>query len=203
MFTAEADYEAYDEAAYDEDYGEAARPRPGARPMPKVPTSRGSSYRPPVPPSVSGSSVTQAQLKEVIDRFNAALTTNGRAIAQVDGRTRTLATDQRRIDTGLRHEIDKRRNEIASVRRDLQSTREVGAMLPLLSMLAPGNSLVALAPMLLLGNDVSATPEDATPATTATQGSSSNGLFGGLGGNGMGMIALLALSGALGGKTGP
>ena len=169
--------------------------------MPKVPTSRGSSYRAPVPAAVSSSAVTQAQLKEVIERFNGALTTNGKAIAQVDGRTRTLATDQRRIVAGLRHEIDKRRKEVSDIRRDLQSTREVSAMVPLLSMLAPGNSLVAMAPMLLLGNDVSATPDEPTSASTSN---SNNGLFGGLGGsNGMSMIALLALSGALGGKTGP
>jgi len=197
MFTTEADYEAaYDEAAYDEAaYDEAARPRPGSRPMPRVPTSRGSSYRPPVPAAVSGSAVTQQQLKEVIDRFNTALTTNGKAITQVDGRTRTLATDQQRIDTGLRREIDRRRHEIAAVRRDLQSTREVSAILPLLSMLAPGNSLVALAPMLLLGNDVSATPEGTTPAATQA---GNGGLLGGMGGSSMGLIALLALSGAIG-----
>ncbi|MBK6005004.1 hypothetical protein JJB11_02765 [Ramlibacter ginsenosidimutans] len=202
MFTAEADYEAaYDEAGYDEAaYDEAARPRPGSRPMPKVPTSRGSSYRPPMPAAVSGSPVTQQQLKEVIERFNAALATNGKAITQVDSRTRTLASDQQRIDAGLRREIDRRRSEITAVRRDLQSTREVSATLPLLSLLAPGNSLVALAPMLLLGNDVSASPE--TTTTPAVQGSSSSsGLFGGLGGNGMGLIALLALSGALGKAT--
>jgi|tagenome__1003787_1003787.scaffolds.fasta_scaffold20059700_1 hypothetical protein len=194
MFTAEADYEAAYDEAIDEDYGEAA-PRPGSRSMPRVPTSRGSTYRPPVPASVSGSAVTQQQLKEVIERFNAALTTNGKAITQVDGRTRTLAADQQRIDAGLRREIDRRRNEINAVRRDLQSTREVSAVLPLLSLLAPGNSLVALAPMLLLGNDVSASP-DAT--TTPAAQNNSNGLLGSMGGNGMGLIALLALSGGLG-----
>jgi hypothetical protein len=192
MYSIPEDYEAAFDESFEEDYAEA-RSRPGARPMPRVPTSRGSSYRPPVPAAVAGSAVTQTQLKEVVDRFNAALATNGKAISQVDGRTRTLATDQQRLDSGLRREVIDRRKEITAVRRDLQSTREVSAMLPLLNMLAPGNMLVSLAPMLMLGNDVSGS----TDAGAASSGGLLGGLGSGLGGNSMGLITLVALSGAL------
>lgn len=189
MYEIPEDYEAVFDEALEEDYGEA-RPRPGARPMPRVPTSRGSTYRPPVPAAVAGSAVTQTQLKEVIDRFNSALAVNGKAITQVDGRTRTLATDQQRLDGGLRREMADRKKEITAVRRDLQSTREVSAILPLLSTLAPGNPLVNLAPLLLLGNDVSG-----SDASTSNCGGLFGGMGGGMGGNSMGLIALVALSG--------
>ena len=192
MYAQAEDYEAAFDEALDEDYGEA-RGRAGPRAMSRVPTARGSTYRPPVPAAIAGSAGTQAQLKEVVDRFNTALTTNGKAITQVDGRTRAL-------DGGLRREMADRKKEITAVRRDLQSTREVGAIMPLLNLLAPGNTLVALAPMLLLGNDVSAstTGSDSASATANSGLLGSLGLGGGAGGSGIMGIAMLAvLSGAL------
>lgn len=194
MYANPEDYDASFDESLDEDYDEArARQRPRPRPMPpRLPTAQASSYRPPMPAAVAGSPVTQTQLREVIARFNTALTTNGKAITQVDGRTRALATEQQRLDGGLRRELADRKKEISAVRRDLQSTREVSAILPLLSTLAPGNALVSFAPLLLLGNDVSGS--DAAGAS-----SNSGGLLGGLGGMGggsMGLIALVALSGA-------
>ena len=192
MYAQAEDYEAAFDEALDEDYGEA-RGRVGPQAMSRVPTARGSTYRPPVPAAMAGSAVTQAQLKEVVDRFNTALTTNGKAITQVDGRTRAL-------DGGLRREMADRKKEISAVRRDLQSTREVGAIIPLLNLLAPGNTLVALAPMLLLGNDVSAsaTGSDSASSTASSGLLGSLGLGGGAGGSGIMGIAMLAvLSGAL------
>ena len=48
MYAFPEDYEATYDEAYDEDYGEAKlRPRPNARPMPKLPTAQPSTYRPP------------------------------------------------------------------------------------------------------------------------------------------------------------
>ncbi len=196
MYAFPEDYEATYDEAYDEDYGEAKlRPRPNARPMPKLPTAQPSTYRPPVAPGVAGSAVTQTQLKEVIDRFNVALATNGKAITQVDGRTRSLVGEQQRLDSGLRREVADRKKEITAVRRDLQSTREVSAILPLLNTLAPGNTLINFAPLLLLGNDVSGS--DASGANNGSGGLLGGlGGLGGMGGNSMGLIALVALSGA-------
>ncbi len=188
MYATTEDYEAAYDESFDEDYSEARPLRRPARPAPRVSTARPSSYRPPVPAALAGSPVTQAQLKEVTERINAALKTNGQAITQVDGRTRALAGEQQRLGDGLRKELVTRKKEISAVRRDLQSTREMSAILPILTSLAPGNPLMTMAPLLLLGNDVS--------GENASAGS--GGMLGGLGGNNsMGLIALVALSGAL------
>jgi hypothetical protein len=202
-------YEAYDEAydeafdeAFDEGYDEAARGRRGSpmRSNPVKVASRGTSYRTPAPAGTANAPVTQSQLKAVTDRIAAALKTNGQAITVVDGRTRSLATEQGRLDAGLKKELSDRKKEISAVRRDLQSTREVGAIVPLIQTLAPGSPLTAFAPLLLLSNDVSG------DATSANNSGGFLGLGGGGNGGMLGIVALLALSGALGGtttKTGP
>lgn len=192
MYFAPEDYEATYDESYDEDYSEARpRGRGPARPAPKVNTARATPFRPPVPAAVANSAVTQNQLKEVTARINAAIATNGKALQQLDGRSRALGAEQNRLNDGLRKTVISQKRDIAAVRKDLQSTREMSAILPLLTSLGT-SPLLSLAPLLLLGNDVSATPDGSAPAA------SSNGVFGGMGGgNGMGLLALVALSGAL------
>ncbi|OWQ90891.1 hypothetical protein CDN99_12075 [Roseateles aquatilis] len=193
MYFTNEDYEAAYDESFDEDYGEARPPRRGAaRPAPKINTARAAPFRPPVPASVANSPVTQTQLKEVTARINAALATNGKALQQLDGRNRALGAEQSRLHDGLRKTAIAQKRDIAAVRKDLQSTREMSAIMPLLTGLAPGNPLMSIAPLLLLGNDVSATPDGGAPA------SSGGNFLGGMGGNnGMGLLALVALSGAL------
>src|SRR5262249_41210994 len=110
------------------------------------------------------------------------------AIKMVDGRVRNVSAEQNRMGTALRKEMADRRKEVVGVRKDLQSTREITALLPLLTTLGGGSQIAAFAPLLLLGNDVSAIPADGTSS------SSSSGL---LGGGTTGIIALLAIAGAL------
>lgn len=191
-------FEATDEAldeAYDEAYDEAAPRRPAPRQPVRV-APRGSTYQAPTPASVANSPVTQSQLKAVTDRIGAAIKVNSQAITQVDSRVRTLGQAQTRLESGLRKEISDRKDAISAVRRDLQQTREVSAILPLITSFAgPGNVLASLAPLLLLGNDVSADPGPGN-----SPGTSNSGLLGGFGGGNsmLGLVAVLALTGGLG-----
>jgi hypothetical protein len=187
----EAYDEAYDESsdeAFDEAYDEARRRRPVFRPVGTA--ARGSAFQ--ARPSMSP--VTQAQLQAALARVSQQINLNSTAIKTVDGRTRGLAVEQAKFAAGLKKEFGDRKKDILAVRKDLQATREAGVLLPILGLLAPGSPIAAFAPLLLLGNDVSADPlaPGAVPA--------SGGLLGGLGGGGgsTGLIALLALSGAIG-----
>ena len=187
----EAYDEAYDESsdeAFDEAYDEARRRRPAPRPVGTA--GRGSAFQ----PRPSTSPVTQAQLQAALARVSQQINVNSTAIKTVDGRTRGLAVEQAKFGAGLKKEFADRKKDILAVRKDLQATREAGVLLPILGLLAPGSPIAAFAPLLLLGNDVSADPlaPGAVPA--------SGGLLGGLGGGGgsTGLIALLALSGAIG-----
>lgn len=170
----------YDGEDLTEDYGEARRPfRPIG--VPRASTA----YK----PRPSANSVTQAQLQAALARVSQQINTNSKAIKLVDGRARTVSAEQARVTAGLRKEMADRKKAILDVRKDLQSTREVTAILPLLSTLGGGSGIAAFAPLLLLGNDVSSD----TPST-------SSGPLGGLGGGGLtGIIALLAITGGLGG----
>jgi hypothetical protein len=178
--------EAYDET-YDESYDEARRPRrPAGRPVNTA--RRASAYQ----PRPNTSTVTQAQLQAALARVSAQINVNSTAIKTVDGRTRAIAAEQARFTSGMKKEYSDRKKDILAVRKDLQATREAGVLVPILGQLAPNSPIAAFAPLLLLGNDVSADPlaPGAVPA--------SGGLLGGLGGGSTGLIALLALSGAIG-----
>jgi hypothetical protein len=185
--------EAYDEAldesmdesmdeANDEAYDEAKR---GKRPFKPLNMSRAASAYMQKP---SRDAVTQAQLKAVLARVSQQINTNSKAIKVVDGRVRSVSSEQARVTAGLRKELADRKKAILDVRKDLQSTREITAILPLLTTLGGGSGIAAFAPLLLLGNDVSSDTPNA-----------GGGLLGGLGGGGLtGIIALLAITGGLG-----
>lgn len=185
--------EAYDgefDGEYDGEYEEARRPRKPARPVSTAP--RGSAYQP--RPSVS--TVTQAQLQAALARVSQQINVNSNAIKTVDARVRSVASDTARLSTQMKKGTGDRHKDILAVRKDLQMTREVSALLPLLGLLGGDSNIAAFAPLLLLSNDVSADPAAGGTAQ------SSGGLFGIGGGNSTtGIIALLALSGALGGSA--
>jgi hypothetical protein len=185
---AEGYEDAYEEAS-DEAYEEARRPTP----RPVGTAGRGSAYQ----PRPNTATVTQAQLQTALARVSQQINVNSTAIKTVDGRTRAVAAEQTRLGSGLKKEFADRKRDILAVRKDLQATREASVLLPLLGSLGgAGSAIGALAPLLLLGNDVSADP-NAPGAAAANSG----GLLGGLGGGGTGLIALLALSGALAPRT--
>ena len=175
--------EAFDEA-YDEAFDEARR---GRRPFkPIVPPRASTAYK--ARPSTSV--VTQAQLQLALAKVSQQINTNSKAIKIVDGRVRSVSAEQSRVSAGLRKELADRKKAILDVRKDLQSTREITALIPLLTTLGGGSGIATFAPLLLLGNDVSSD----TPGT-------SGGLLGGIGGGGItGIIALLAITGGLGAK---
>ena len=136
--------EAYDEA-YDEDdesaeydeYDEALRNR-GFRPSPVKTAPRGSAYKP--RPTNNGP-VTQAQLKEALAIVSRQVATNGTAIKTLDGRVRGVTSEQARATTMLRKEIAQRKKDKDAFTKELQSTRELAALLPII---AKDNPIIGL-----------------------------------------------------------
>jgi len=190
--------EAYDEA-FDEAYDEARR---GARRAPIRPISvprAGNTFQPRA--TTGGPPVTQAQLRAALARVSQQINTNAKAIKVVDGRVRGVANEQTRLTVAVRKETVDRKASTLAVRKDLQATREASIFLPLIASLGGGSSMAAIAPLLVLGNDVSADPTSSPTAAATTSGS---GGFLGLAGNNsmVGLVALLALTGGLGKKSG-
>jgi hypothetical protein len=182
--------EAYDEV-YDEAYDEARRGRgrrPPTRPVPTPP--RGSSYR--RPPPMQGRPVTRKELADALRIVDTKIGTNSKAIQMVDGRGRALAAAQGRMAADLRKETATRTRAIVGVRKDLQSTREIAGIAPLLGNLVGNPEIGAILPLLLLSQDVSAEPPSA---------GTSGGIFGGGGGGLGGILPLVLLVGALGGGS--
>lgn len=181
----EADFGEYDEA-WDDAYDEAARRGGKAKSMkPIAPGPAKSAYQ----PRPSTSNVTQAQLQAALARVSQQISTNSSAIKAIDTRVRSATAEAERAGIAARKEGADRKKEILAVRKDLQSTREMAAMLPLLTSLGGGGAMATFAPLLLLGNDVS-----------GSDNANSNSALGGLGGT-TGLIMLMALSGGLGSKT--
>ena len=183
------DYPEFEEGILDE----ARRPRrPIGRPVRTPPA--GSAYQ---DRSGPGGPVTQQQLKTALGMVARQIKATGDAVKVVDARVRRVADEQGRLSVALRKENADRKKEILCVRKDLQSTRETSAILPLLTSFAGDSPIAALAPLFLLGGDV--TTEGS--CGTGGLGASGSGL-GGLMNGGLTMpLLLLAFSGALGGST--
>ena len=164
--------ESFDEN--DESLDEAVRRRGGSRPPVRT-APRGSAYR----PRPNNDFVTQAQLQAVLARVNGQITTNSAAIKTLDGRVRSVSNEQARMATALRKEVADRKKEEEVLRKEIQSAKELGVILPLI---AKDNPLIGL---LALG----------------TGGGGLLGGGGGTGGDSTSNLLLLALAfGGLGGK---
>lgn len=178
-----SDYGDYPEAEDNyagENYGEAG---PKKRPMrPISPAAAKNAYRPRPNPQA----VTQAQLQAALAKVTQQINAGTAAVKAVDARVRSTAAETERTGIALRKEIAERKKDVLAVRKDLQSTREMAAMMPMLTSLGGGSGIAAIAPLLLLGQDVS--------GADGAQGSS-GGMFSGT----TGIITLMALSGGLGG----
>lgn len=201
------DYEALDYEASDyeaTDYSEA-RPRRPARPPVRT-APRASTYRTPAAPGTGNRPVTQQQLKAALANVAKQIGTNSNAIKTLDGRVRSVSTEQNRMGMALRKETADRKKDMDSVRGAIQETRTIAALLPLLTpqpdkqtVGGVANVLVdnstggfaTIAPLLLLGNDLFGGASGSAGGTTGT----SSGF---LGGGTTGLIALLALTGNLG-----
>ena len=178
------------ETPYDSEYteyGEARAPR--RRPAPPVRTApRQSAYSP--RPSGTGAPVTQQQLQAALARVSQQIGVNSNAIKTVDGRVRGVVAEQGRMGGALRKEMADRKKDTDGLRRELQSTRELSALIPLVAQ--PGTTLGNIAPLAHL-----------LPSETFTGGGGGGGT-GGSGGTGSsllggsGIVALIAIAAASG-----
>lgn len=169
----EADFESFDEAR-----------RPGRRPVRPVPTAaRRTAFRPRPPAGATGSPVTQAQLQAALARVSQQMNTNSTAIKTLDGRVRTATSEQAKIGAMVRRET-------VGLRKDLQSTREMIALVGLL--FPPGSSGSKFAPLAFM------LPPDFLSGALGGQSQSASGQSGGMLGGNNGMVALIAVAAATG-----
>ena len=140
--------EAYPEysEAYPE-YSEASWGEARRRPTPSVRTApRQSAYVP--RPTGTSNPVTQAQLQAALARVSSQIGVNSNAIKTVDNRLRGATAEIGRQGGALRKEIADRKKVTDGIRREMQSTRELGAVVGLLA--AQGGPLGTVAPLGLL-----------------------------------------------------
>ena len=176
----ETDYDSEDaDAEAFNDIGEARRIRPiKTAPRQSAFTPRATS---------SPSYVTQVQLQTALARVSQQIGVNSTAIKTLDGRVRGTAAEQGRLGAGLRKETADRKKESDTLRRNLESTRELSALLPLVAK--SGTTLGNLAPLAFL------LPPDVLGGAT---GGSSSGSSSGILGGGSSVVALIAIAAATG-----
>ncbi|WP_425148540.1 hypothetical protein [Deinococcus sp.] len=120
----------FDEAFDDADErvrGTSRRGGPMGRGLSGV--ARGSS----MPQRASGSYVTEAMLNAAVSKLDGKLDVVNRNSKLLETRTNTLANEQDRQGAALRKENADRKKEAEAIRRDLRQTRELSAILPLIS----------------------------------------------------------------------
>lgn len=179
------DYEAYPDWPEAGGWGEAKK-----RPPPVKPSVGKNAYSP--PRSGGGQPVTQAQLKEALGKVSQQITLNSNAIKTVDGRVRGVSEDQKKLGAFVRKETTDRKKELEVVKRDLQQTKELSAIIPMITSNMPPGPIPTLAPLLHL-----------LPGDTLSGGSSSSSSSGSssslLSGSNLIAIAAIAVaSGAFG-----
>lgn len=177
-----SDYEAYTDWS-EAGWGEAKR----RRPSPVRPSGGKTTYSP--PRSAGGDRpVTQSQLKEALSKVSQQISLNSNAIKTVDGRVRGLGEDQKKLGAFVRKESADRKKELEAVKRDLQQTKEMSAIIPMVTHNMTG-PIATLAPLLHL------MPADTLTGGAAGSGSgSSNSLLGGS--NLLAIAAIAVASGA-------
>jgi hypothetical protein len=193
--TESGDYDSeWGDAGYDAspdwpDYGEAKKKGP----PPAKPSSGKSTYSPPKS-NTQDRAVTQSQLKEALGKVSQQITLNSTAIKTVDGRMRSLGEDHKKLHAAVRKDLGDRRKDLDGFKRDLQQTKELSAIIPMITAnMAPG-PIPTLAPLLhLLPAD---TLGGGAPGGSSSGSSSSSSL---LSGSNLIAIAAIALaSGAFG-----
>ena len=144
----EAADEAWPDEANDESFDEAAR---RTRPVRTAP--RASAYRPRVPSQITQSPVTQHQLQAVLARVSQQIGVNSAALKNLDGKLRSVSAEQTRQTTTHRKEAADHKKDLDGLRRDLKSTRELSALVGVISSLPAGavpSTLQSLAPLAML-----------------------------------------------------
>jgi hypothetical protein len=92
----------------------------------------GGLFRPRTPAGPSAS-VTQTQLQAAMARVGAQIKTNSDALKTVNSRVATLGTDMTKQAAEIKKIATGRSKDTAGLRRDLNSTRQMAAIMPLLS----------------------------------------------------------------------
>lgn len=104
--------------------------RTARRPRTTVRTpSRQSSFQ----PRQTASAATQTQVQSAARNLDAKIETLSNAVKAVEARANTLAAEQDRSTTALRKEIADRRKASDGVRGDLQQTKMLALLLPMLT----------------------------------------------------------------------
>jgi hypothetical protein len=132
-------------------------------------------------------------LQAALGRVSQQINVNSTAVKTLDGRVRGAVAEQARLSAAMRKETADRKKEMAGIRRDLQSTREMIALISLLFPSGGGAGTAAsLAPLVFL------LPPDflggLTGGNTSSDGTQSSSMLGG----GNGAIALIAVAAAAG-----
>jgi hypothetical protein len=168
----------------DANWGEARRRGPPpVRTAPRQstynPSSRGAGAGGPFAPL--------AQVNALARSLNQQIATNSAAIRQVDTRVRNVITEQGRQGAALRREIADRRRETSALQRDLQFTRELAAVIPLIQSAAgPTSAIGQILPLAFL------LPSDFLGSATGS-GGANTGLLGGNNIVALGVIAATLL----------
>ena len=114
----------------DTDFGEfEERARPvRSRARVRTPSSRSSFQARQAPTAAS-----QSQVQAATRTLDAKIETLSRAVKDLEGRTAALTTEQTRTSTALAKEVALRKRSIETTRNDLQQTRMLSVLLPMLT----------------------------------------------------------------------
>lgn len=175
--------DSYDDDSESFDSLENARRRRGRAPMRPVPAARGLNAFRPRPNAGATGPVTQAQLQAALARVRTEVTANANGIKTLDGRVRTVASDQKNFETATRKQVDK-------LKSDLKTTQTLSALVPLIA--PPGSSFHTVAPLIHLVG-----PELLGGSGGTGKSANSGGLLGGGSNNLIAIGALVYASGIL------
>lgn len=110
------------------DFGEfEERARRGRAPVP-TPSRRSSYSQRPAPTAAS-----QAQLQAASRNLDGKIETLSHAVKVLENRTNGLTADQQRTAAALRKEAEERKKSAEAIRGDLQQTKLLGVLLPMLT----------------------------------------------------------------------
>ncbi|GGO30512.1 hypothetical protein [Deinococcus humi] len=117
-------------------------------------------------PRPSSNTVTQAQLQAAVRTLDGKITTLAGSVKTLETRTSSVAAEQDRMAAALRKEMEERKKSSDGIRRDLQQTKTLAVLLPMISqktedvvradgttakvVTQPSDSLSSILPFMLL-----------------------------------------------------
>lgn len=134
------------DSIYDSSEDESWEASPRRRPTRPAPRASGTSAFRPRPGAGASGPVTQAQLEAALARVRVEIRANATGIKTLDGRVRTVATDQAKFEAATKKQVDK-------LRADLKMDQTISALVPLI--VPPTSKFASVAPLLhLVGPDL-------------------------------------------------